>query len=278
MNQIGRWISVIAVLGLAGGLTALAGPEKGSVEERKAQLLERHPEADTDGDGTLSDEEAQAFIGARHGGKAGFKGGPGPHRRGGKGFGNPEELLKEHPEADTDGDGKLSPEEHRALMSARRAGFVQDLLVAHPELDTDKDGQLSKEERRAGRETIEAFLKSRMSEKILAQNPEADADSDGVLSAEEMLAFRQGAGRGKGPKAGGPVQWLLDNFDKVDTNGDGMLSRAELEAAKESWAQMKPGDGSGKSDRQFKGKGRGGKGPGPRDGEGRKGGKESTPE
>ena len=35
-------------------------------EEHRAKILEHHPEADTDGDGILSNEEAKAFIHSRH--------------------------------------------------------------------------------------------------------------------------------------------------------------------------------------------------------------------
>ncbi len=87
-------------------------------EARTAWMLERHPEADTDGDGTLSEEELQAFMESRPcGGRDGDcpKGcghGHGPH---GKFPPSPEQILERHPEADTDGDGTLSDEELRTF-------------------------------------------------------------------------------------------------------------------------------------------------------------------
>ena len=40
-----------------------------------------------------------------------------------------------------------------------------------------------------------------------------------------------GAPGGPGPQGGGPMQHLLDTFSDIDTNNDGMLSKAELQAA-----------------------------------------------
>jgi len=58
------------------------------------------------------------------------------------------QILKEHPEADTDGDGKLSPAEHEALM-ANEQEHVGKLLFKHfPEADTNGDGIISRDEMR----------------------------------------------------------------------------------------------------------------------------------
>jgi hypothetical protein len=70
-------------------------------EGRKAWIREHHPEADTDGDGTLSADELEAF-------KETFK--ATRHTR----------ILERHPEADLDGDGVLSDEEARAFMGGRK--------------------------------------------------------------------------------------------------------------------------------------------------------------
>jgi len=78
------------------------------------QILERHPEADTDADGTLNEEELATWRescadGPGHG--PGFGKGRG---FGGHGKGGPPtavQILERHPEADTDGDGALSEEE-----------------------------------------------------------------------------------------------------------------------------------------------------------------------
>lgn len=58
------------------------------------------------------------------------------------------QVLKEHPEADTDGDGKLSSAEHEALM-AKEQEHVGKILFKHfPEADTNGDGVVSREEMR----------------------------------------------------------------------------------------------------------------------------------
>lgn len=87
-------------------------------EQRLNMLLEHHPEADTDGDGVLSPEEAKAF-----GPRRGRPGPRGPHgMRDDCPAGadcSPERILSRHPEADTNGDGELSPEEADAFRAMR---------------------------------------------------------------------------------------------------------------------------------------------------------------
>ena len=61
------------------------GPRFHCPEQRAERILRRHPEADLDGDGVLSEEEAQAF-----------------HRA---------VIVLRHPDTDLDGDGVLSDEE-----------------------------------------------------------------------------------------------------------------------------------------------------------------------
>src|SRR5262249_34837711 len=58
-------------------------------------------------------------------------------------------ILKEHPEADTNGDGKLSAEEHEAFMAKEHEHMSAMLLKHFPEADTNGDGVLSDEEIRA---------------------------------------------------------------------------------------------------------------------------------
>lgn len=228
-----------------------AAQSQGPGAERLQNLLEKHPEADTDGDGILSRDEAKAFFQKNRGqgpgagrGAAdrGFGGppggfGPGPMRGPGMGgFGpgmmdrpDPEQLLKQHPEADTDGDGTLSPKEMRAFAQQQRTKMEQDLLAAHPELDTDKDGKLSPEEKRAGAQTIRDFMRTAMADQVLELHPEADLDGDGKLSEEEFRQFRAQQGpRGTAGAMQRPINWLIDNFDRVDLDGNGQLSKEEL--------------------------------------------------
>ncbi|MFH0982178.1 MAG: hypothetical protein V2A79_11625 [Planctomycetota bacterium] len=99
-------------------------------EDQRALFLERHPEADTNGDSTLSETELEAFrtqwLAERRA-----------------------TILQRHPEADLDGDGALSDGEFEPFqtrwMEARRAL----ILERHPEADRNGDGTLNEEEVRA---------------------------------------------------------------------------------------------------------------------------------
>jgi len=201
----------LLLAGLVFWLTALATAADGRPgrADRHAKMLERHPEADTNKDGQLSDEEVKGFFKNRKPPRDGIgPGGPGQGWHGGK----------------------------------SRAEMAKELLEAHPELDTNKDGEISREERKAGRETIETFMRTKMSAKILAAHPNADTDGDGKLSEEEFAAFRRG-GPGPGHPGFSPpkmVQWLIDHFDKVDANGDGQLSKEELTKFKDNMPKFGP--------------------------------------
>ena len=58
-------------------------------------------------------------------------------------------MLKRHPEADANGDGKLSAEEREAFFKADRMNVDAMLLKHFPDADTNGDGVLSKDELRA---------------------------------------------------------------------------------------------------------------------------------
>ena len=78
----GLAISAGIGLALATGLALAADGKAAPKADRLARMLERHPEADTDGDGVLTVEEAKAFfadnpgLGPR-GPKGKWGGGPG---------------------------------------------------------------------------------------------------------------------------------------------------------------------------------------------------------
>jgi hypothetical protein len=76
---------------------------------------------------------------------------------------------------DADKDGKLSPDERKAMMAEREAAMLA-------KYDADKDGKLSPEERKTMREEMEARRKALL-EKY-------DADKDGKLSPEEIKTAR----------------------------------------------------------------------------------------
>lgn len=82
-------------------------------------------------------------------------------------------FLERHPEADADGDGKISTEERKvADEKARKSSLTRmkemhaRMLEQHPDWDTNKDGELSKEEVRAGMNHGEADVKAEKVEVI----------------------------------------------------------------------------------------------------------------
>lgn len=202
-------------------------------EENLALILERHPEADTDEDGILSEDEARAFIGSRHG-PAGARGMKGRRHRGAMGQVNfllehltkldaetaPADFdLQRHPQADIDGDGELSDVEWIAFAEISRARMHARLLALVPEADIDDDGWLNEEELAALRIEQSANLR----EHVLANNPDADTDGDGALSEAELEAFM--AERAQERRA-----MMLKDHPEADTDGDGSLSQEEARA------------------------------------------------
>ena len=143
--------------------------------------LTRHPEADLDGDGQLSDSEWTKFAQESR------------ERLLGR-------LLKRMPEVDTDEDGTISDAELAAFKAEHEVKAREHCLAKNPEADTDGDGVLSDEEFEAFRATREIERRAR----LLEHHPEADVDGDGTVSEEEARAFRadQPGRRGWGEKGG----------------------------------------------------------------------------
>ena len=177
-----------------------ASPDrKARHEVMKAHMLERLKAADTNGDGMISREEANAGLPqlARHFDRidadknglitmqeldAAMKG---LHQR----HHDPMKHL------DKDGDGLISREEAQAAPR----------LAKHfDEIDTSKDGFLSKDELAAARVKMKDAMFARI-----------DTDADGRISREEAARFPR----------------LAHHFDQIDANKDGYLTKDELQAA-----------------------------------------------
>jgi len=290
MNRV--FLGVVACGGLLLATSwALAQDKAAPSAEKLTRLLQKHPEADANKDGTLTAEEAQAYFKD----KGGFgKGGPGG--RGPMGFGDPAQMLKMHPDWDTNKDGTLSEDEikagREAMRNMTREEMAAQILKQHPEADTDGDGVLSPEE-------FAAFHKGRPGgppaapwaglDRLIEQFAKADLDGNGQLSKEELIKFRQqfgpppGAGAGPGmgfggfgPPDGRPIPEkarakMLENHPEADTDKDGKLSDAEMKAF---WEQNRGKSGLGKGPADKAGKGPGeGKG---RHGKGAKAGQDAT--
>jgi Ca2+-binding EF-hand superfamily protein len=129
----------------------------------------------------------------------------------GKGFGK----------LDSNGDEVITLEEAKAAGAER--------LVEHfSEIDADGSGEVTKEE-------LRNHHKQRMQERKSEGKGEGkkgkamDTDGNGAISLEE--ATNAGAEK------------LVENFKKIDGNGDGELDRAEMKQLREKMRKEKKGGG-----------------------------------
>lgn len=112
-------------------------------------------------------------------------------------------------------------------------------------MDTNKDGQLDANERKAGADAARAAMAAR--------------------KGGEMADFMPGAGRRGGMVGEGMLQ-------RVDTNGDGLISKAENRAAAEARFARMDANGDGTIGADERGKGRWKRGEGRRGGDTTEGG------
>jgi Ca2+-binding EF-hand superfamily protein len=113
---------------------------------------------------------------------------------------------KEFQMMDTDGDGKLSQDEHAA--GAKKMFEM---------MDADKDGMVSATEMEAAYEQVTGKKEKKGAGHMTAAEKikVVDTDGDGTISAEEHEAASK----------------MM--FEKMDTNKDGYLTKAELSAGHE---------------------------------------------
>lgn len=88
-------------------------------------------------------------------------------------------------------------------------GPMGGMMMNFDQMDADKDGKVTKEEAAAAR---------------AARFAEADADKDGKLSVDEMLAAHEKA------MAARKAARAKDMLARIDTDADGFVSAAEMEA------------------------------------------------
>ena len=129
--------------------------------------------------------------------------------------------------------GRMGAQMHGPTGGSMHGGMRGQGLMS--QFDTNKDGKLSKDE-------------------LAARFDQLDVNKDGLLSLEELAAARaQFAGRGHHMDADGDAfvsreeaknsPMLAQNFDAIDNNKDGKLSREEMRAYHqahrgEGWAQL----------------------------------------
>jgi Ca2+-binding EF-hand superfamily protein len=89
-----------------------------------------------------------------------------------------------------------------------RAGAMSDRLK---QADSNADGMISREEAKALPRVLQNF-------------DAIDANKDGQVTADEMRAYRKAQGGERGKHRG-------DSLKKLDTDGDGRISKAEAQAA-----------------------------------------------
>ena len=106
---------------------------------------------------------------------------------------------------DADGDGKITRDE---MQTAARRHFL--------EADADGDGAVSREE-------LKAHADARAQQRVDNIMTRLDRDKDGVISPDEL------------PDGGR----ALRRFDRADTDGDGAISQAEYDAARERMAKRR---------------------------------------
>jgi Ca2+-binding EF-hand superfamily protein len=132
------------------------------------------------------------------------------------------EALKQF---DKDGDGKLSEDERKAMMEARKAMGDKMRLAHEKEFDKNGDGKLDDAEKAAMMEARKTMREQFMQ----AREKEFDKNGDGKLDDAEratmMESFKQ-----RNPEAAGRMQEMVKRFDK---DGDGKLNDDERKALRD---------------------------------------------
>jgi len=209
-------------------------------DELPARLADKLTKADADADGAITKDELEKARQRLGGGAGGPKGVDELFKafdKNGDGVLTqdevPEKLAMRIAAADANGDGKITKEELEQARAAHEgAGGGKPIDKIFERLDVNKDGKLTKEE-----------LPERLADKLM----KADADGDGAVTKEELEQARQ-------KMAGQFVDKLFERFDanrdgkltkeelperiadrimKADADGDGAVTKAELQAARE---------------------------------------------
>ena len=153
-------LSLTAAALASAAMIAVAAPE-GAGGHRQGAMMQRLKAADTNGDGLISRDEAQALP----------------------------MIAKHFDEIDANHDGQLSPDELRAFHQAMRAQHeqmqAQRFMEHFKKIDTDGDGRISLAEAQAN------------APRLAEHFSQIDANGDGFITPEEMKAARQHHARGR---------------------------------------------------------------------------------
>ena len=147
-------LSLIAAALASVAVIAVAAPE-GAGGHRHGAMVERLKQADADGNGSISRDEAKALP----------------------------RLARHFDEIDANRDGQLSSDEMRAFHQAMHAKHSEERQARMAErwkkLDANGDGRVSLAEAQAG------------SPRLAQHFAQIDANGDGFITPDEMKAARQ---------------------------------------------------------------------------------------
>ena len=236
-------------------MRALDTNRDGAIDRAElAKAVEVLKSLDKNGDGRLTSDEMRGGRGQSGGGRGqggGERGqGRGPNRPEGNrpGGGGPQGQAG-GPRGPQPGDGPRQP---WILVHADEVDLNEDGIISRDEIvgeaekafggyDANNDGELSESELKA-----KGNVRSAMGGFIRGHAKELDRDEDGVLTRKET------------------VDNATRMFARIDSNGDGKITKAELEASRRT-GDAPPGQ-QGRRGGQDKGQGEQGKGGGQRKG------------
>jgi hypothetical protein len=134
-----------------------------------------------------------------------------------------------------------------APQQVTKAQYTQDIDRRFAAVDTNKDGQLSKEEVAAAQAKALQQAQAMETQQIEADFKKLDTNKDGSLSLAEFTAVAPSVKSNETPEQviagldtnkGGTISAAeyrgprVANFDKADSNHDGILTAAEVNATR----------------------------------------------